>query len=103
MPSSDVQIIDDVRNSSHPAGNRPKVLVVDDEAFNVQVITLTMKTTMGLKENEDYREAFGGQEAVDIVKSFGNDNPFVVILMDLTMPNVDGLQASKLIMDYCKE
>lgn len=80
-----------MKNSSQPAGNRPKVLVVDDEAFNVQVVTLTMKTTMGLKENEDYREAFGGQEAVDIVKSFGNDNPFVVILMDLTMPNVDGL------------
>lgn len=62
-----------------------------------------MKTTMGLKEKEDYQEAFDGKQALDAVKSFGNDNPFVVILMDLTMPTMDGFESSKQIMDYCKQ
>lgn len=59
--SSDIQIVEDAKNSQPVSENRPKILIVDDEAFNVQVLSLTLKTTMSLKEKEDYEEAFDGQ------------------------------------------
>jgi CheY-like chemotaxis protein len=56
---------------------------------------------MGLKDKEDFMEAYDGQQAFDVVKSFGTDNPFTMIIMDLSMPVMDGYDSSRAIMDYC--
>ena len=56
---------------------------------------------MGLKVEEDYVEAYDGQQALDAVKKFGMDNPFTMIIMDLSMPVMDGYDSSRAIMDYC--
>lgn len=56
---------------------------------------------MGLKKEEDYVEAFDGQQALDAVKKFGMDSPFTMIIMDLSMPVMDGYDSSRAIMDYC--
>lgn len=56
---------------------------------------------MGLKVNEDYVEAYDGQQALDAVTKFGNDNPFTLVIMDLCMPVMDGYDSSKAIMDHC--
>ena len=60
-----------------------------------------MKMALQLKEEDDFKKAMDGQQALDIVKSFGLENPFTFILMDLTMPVMDGFQSSKLITEYC--
>ena len=56
---------------------------------------------MGLKVEEDFLEAYDGQQALDAVKKFGMDNPFTMIIMDLSMPVMDGYDSSRAIMDYC--
>ena len=80
----------------------PKVLLVDDQEFNVKILADLMTMAMGLKVDKDYMGTYDGQQALDLVKSYGNLNPFKVILMDLTMPVLDGYQSSKQIMEYCK-
>ena len=80
----------------------PKVLLVDDQEFNVKILADLMTMAMGLKQDKDYMGTYDGQQALDLVKSYGNLNPFTVVLMDLTMPVLDGYESSKQIIEYCK-
>ncbi|KAL4074816.1 hypothetical protein V8B97DRAFT_2089162 [Scleroderma yunnanense] len=67
--------------------HRPKrVLVVEDNSIlrNLLIKWLT-------KKGFDYREATDGREGVDIFKSEG---PFDVVLLDLSMPVLDGVGAT---------
>ena len=64
----------------------PKVLVVDDATF------MRMKATKLLSSNGyEVIEAATGAEAVE---SYKNESPDAVLL-DITMPDMDGLQALK--------
>jgi two-component system chemotaxis response regulator CheY len=68
-----------------------KILVVDDAAF------MRMKAVKILKENGyEVVEAGTGAEAVDQYKKEKPDG----VLMDITMPDVDGLAALKLLKEY---
>ncbi len=64
------------------------VLVVDDTAMNRELVRLMLEP-LGLRIDE----ASGGAEAVQIAMS----TPFDVILMDVRMPGVDGLEATRVI------
>jgi two-component system, sensor histidine kinase len=65
-----------------------KVLVVDDNSFN-RILTTTM-----LKNYEmDIDEAANGKEAVEMVRK----NKYAVVLMDVQMPEMDGLEATGII------
>jgi len=66
------------------------VLLVEDNKLN-QILATTMLENWGAK----VVVAGNGQEAVDIIAS----NPFDIILMDIQMPVMDGMTASKLIRD----
>ncbi|HAG91409.1 MAG TPA: sigma-54-dependent Fis family transcriptional regulator [Bdellovibrionales bacterium] len=69
-----------------------KVLIVDDEPElrkSVETI-LTQKVT---QLQFEFVEAGDGQQAVDLIKN----NDFDLIFMDVRMPNMDGLEALKLI------
>lgn len=78
-------------------------MIVDDQEFNVKIIGDLLTMAMGLKKDENFITAFDGQQALDLVKSFGKHNPIEVILMDLSMPVMDGFDSSRLIMEYCRE
>ncbi|KAL2759023.1 hypothetical protein ACRALDRAFT_2098084 [Sodiomyces alcalophilus JCM 7366] len=71
-----------------------RVLVADDNATNIEVVSRMLK----LEDVCDVTIAKDGQEAFDLVKAnMDNNMRFDVIFMDVQMPNLDGLQSTKLI------
>lgn len=71
-----------------------KVLVADDNSTNIEVVSRMLK----LESVYDVTIAKDGQEAFDLVKgTMAKNESFDVIFMDVQMPNVDGLQSTRLI------
>ncbi len=67
-----------------------KILLVDDAAF----MRMMIKDTLSKNGYTDLHEAADGAQAVE---KFEELNPDLVI-MDITMPNMDGLEALKAII-----
>lgn len=69
----------------------PKILVVDDERVMVKGIKFNL-------ENEGYQVDTGsdGEEAVDKART----GQFDLIILDLMMPKIDGLQACMKIREF---
>lgn len=70
------------------------VLVVDDNFLNRKVVGSLLKV-LGIKA--EY--ATGGAEAVAMTR----EKPFDLVLMDLIMPEVDGFEAARMILEFDKE
>ncbi|KAI0406016.1 osmosensing histidine protein kinase SLN1 [Xylaria palmicola] len=71
-----------------------RVLVAEDNPTNIEVVSRMLK----LEDVYDVTIAKDGQEAYDMVKAnMENDTHFDLIFMDIQMPNVDGLQSTRLI------
>lgn len=69
--------------------SRPlKVLLVDDNAVNLMVARLMLKKIF---KHADITEAQGGAQALELIKT----RAFDLVLMDMVMPDVDGLQATQ--------
>lgn len=66
-----------------------KIMLVDDAAF----MRMMIKKALTASGYDDFVEAQDGAEAV---QKYGEEKPDMVI-MDITMPNMDGLQALKTI------
>jgi two-component system chemotaxis response regulator CheY len=66
-----------------------KILLVDDAAFMRKVIKDTLS-------KNGYTELYEAVDGADAVEKYGEINPDLVI-MDITMPNMDGLEALKAI------
>lgn len=71
-----------------------KILVVDDAAF----MRTTIKNTLAKAGYDQLVEAGDGQQAVE---AFQKEAPDLVI-MDITMPNMDGIQALQAIKNLNK-
>lgn len=71
-----------------------RVLVADDNKTNVEVVTRMLK----FEDVYDVTIAKDGQEAYDLVKADMEKNlHYDLIFMDVQMPNLDGLQSTRLI------
>ncbi|KAI0596322.1 osmosensing histidine protein kinase SLN1 [Biscogniauxia sp. FL1348] len=71
-----------------------RVLVAEDNPTNIEVVSRMLK----LEDVYDVTIAKDGQEAYDLVKAnMEDDHNFDLIFMDIQMPNVDGLQSTRLI------
>ncbi|RWA03936.1 hypothetical protein EKO27_g11169 [Xylaria grammica] len=71
-----------------------RVLVAEDNPTNIEVVSRMLK----LEDVYDVTIAKDGQEAYDMVKTnMENHTDFDLIFMDIQMPNVDGLQSTRLI------
>lgn len=77
-----------LNQASHPPQSsvRQKVLIVDDNATNVELISVQLKPF-----NYDVRKAFGGEEALQMVREDAPD----LILLDLMMPHMSGYEVCK--------
>ncbi|WP_298536189.1 ATP-binding protein [uncultured Algibacter sp.] len=71
-----------------------KILVVEDNKIN-QMITKKILTKMELKCDI----VDNGEDAVDMIKS----NNYNIILMDIHMPGISGIEATKIVRSFDKE
>ena len=98
--------LDTAKGYNHPRGtpgsggssSKLKVLVADDNSTNIEVVSRMLK----LEDVYDVTVAKDGQEAYELVKASmagpqPQQRPFDVIFMDVQMPNVNGLESTRLI------
>jgi signal transduction histidine kinase len=71
--------------------NGEKILLVEDNKPNQELMKIVLK-----KLNLQYDVANDGLEAIQLVKS----NHYDAILMDENMPNMNGIDATKVILEY---
>lgn len=73
-----------------------KYLVTDDSKMARRMVIKLLKEL--INDKDEIFEATNGQEAIDVYKEHRPDLCF----MDLTMPIVDGLEATKQIVEFDK-
>lgn len=86
-----------------PSDAAPHILLVDDNKINLQLLVMFMK-----KHKFPYQEAMNGQEALDRYIEFSNnDDPsmrrFDFVLMDISMPVMNGFEATRRIREFEQE
>ncbi|OJD35750.1 histidine kinase hhk5p [Diplodia corticola] len=93
-PGSQGAAMDRIAAQASNKSDRLKVLVAEDNKTNQEVVLRMLK----LEDVYDVQIAKDGQEALDKVKeSMENQNPYDLIFMDVQMPNLDGIQSTRLI------
>ncbi|KAI4916547.1 hypothetical protein J4E85_010203 [Alternaria conjuncta] len=93
-PNSQVAAMKRVEAEATKRGDKVKVLVAEDNKTNQEVVLRMLK----LEDVYDVTVAKDGQEALDLVmESMERKAPYNLIFMDVQMPNLDGLQSTRLI------
>jgi osomolarity two-component system sensor histidine kinase SLN1 len=93
-PNSRAEAMQRVEAEATKRGGKVKVLVAEDNKTNQEVVLRMLK----LEDVYDVTVAKDGQEALDRVKeSMERNTPYNLIFMDVQMPNLDGLQSTRLI------
>lgn len=93
-PNSQAAAVQRIEAEATQRGGKVKVLVAEDNKTNQEVVLRMLK----LEDVYDVTVAKDGQEALDKVReSMEQRAPYNLIFMDVQMPNLDGLQSTRLI------
>jgi len=93
-PNSQAAAMKRVEAEATQRGDKVKVLVAEDNKTNQEVVLRMLK----LEDVYDVTVAKDGQEALDRVReSMERQCPYNLVFMDVQMPNLDGLQSTRLI------
>ncbi|KAI9776094.1 MAG: Histidine kinase [Geoglossum umbratile] len=85
---------DSSRSSEAAGAEKIRILVAEDNKVNQEVVLRMLR----LEDISDVTLAMDGQEALEKVKeSMQEQKLFSLIFMDIQMPNLDGLQSTRLI------
>eukprot|EP00347_Sterkiella_histriomuscorum_P007356 403349259 len=91
--------------SNCPCANRPQILIVDDNVFNI----ITLQTILEMQFNQRVEKATNGLEGIEKVKERQRQNQaqpcicgdqnenFKILFMDCNMPIMDGFEATRAI------
>ncbi|KAK5076358.1 Histidine kinase osmosensor [Lithohypha guttulata] len=92
--STDLKLMKKAESEAIRQGSKVRVLVAEDNKINQEVVLRMLK----LEDVYDVTIAKDGQEAYDKVReSMEKGEKFHLIFMDVQMPNVDGIQSTKMI------
>jgi len=92
--------VNEIRTGTHTevGKKRKRILIVEDNAINQKLLRRVLET-----ENYPNECANNGKEAVEkVLSSVNTENAFQVVLMDLEMPIMNGLEATKKIREFEK-
>lgn len=71
------------------------LLLVDDNSINLKLLSTLIKK-MGM----DACTAVDGEDALSTYKEYAHRRPFTTILMDISMPKMNGFESTRAIRDY---
>jgi len=91
-PSKDISLLSYMQKTEKEAKENYKILIAEDNNINMKLI----EEMFAPYKNIHIQKATNGQEAID---KFMNDS-FDIILMDIAMPVLDGMNATKKIIEY---
>ena len=82
--------------------SRPRILIVDDEPFNIVGLKIILKKAAGNTQLVDLIDsAKSGLEAIDLVKQASwRGHMYSLIFMDCSMPVMDGYEATEKIREH---
>ncbi|KAJ9661951.1 Histidine kinase osmosensor [Neophaeococcomyces mojaviensis] len=94
LPQNDINIMKKAESEAAKQGRKVRVLVAEDNQINQEVVLRMLK----LEDVYDVTIAKDGQEAFDKVReSMEIGQKFHLVFMDVQMPNVDGIQSTRMI------